>query len=383
MIDIGALRLYSELMSQEQDLVYIKQALRLARRGYGKASPNPMVGAVLVKRGVIVGKGVHAGPGRPHAEILALAQAGRRSKGATLYTNLEPCCHTQKRTPPCSNAIIQSGVQRVVASMADPNPLVFGKGFAVLRQSGIEVIEGLMRLEAERLNEAFIKYMTMQKPFVILKAAMTLDGRIATGKGESRWITGKAARQEVHRLREGVDAVMVGIGTVLADDPMLTAHRKRARSPLRVVIDPSLKTPLKARMVTSLEEAETLLFTTSRAPARKVEKLRAMGVSILSLPLGKREISFSTILKALGKRGVTSVLVEGGGRVNGIALRSGEVDRVIFYIAPKLLCGEDAKGVVSGRSIPRLSDAIGLEHIKIGHVGEDLRIEGYIKGISE
>jgi diaminohydroxyphosphoribosylaminopyrimidine deaminase/5-amino-6-(5-phosphoribosylamino)uracil reductase len=338
-----------------------------------------MVGAVLVKKGVIVGKGVHAGPGRPHAEILALAQAGRRSKGATLYTNLEPCCHTQKRTPPCTNAVIEGGIQRVVASMADPNPLVSGKGFEALRQAGIEVIEGPMRLEAEQLNEAFIKFMTTQKPYVILKAAMTLDGRIATGKGESRWITGETARKEVHRLREGVDAVMIGVGTLLADDPMLTVHRNRARNPLRVVIDPSLKTPLKARLLTSLEEAETLVFTTSKAPAKKMEKLRTMGVGILSLPLKKGEISFGSILKALGKRGVTSVLVEGGGRVNGIALRSGEVDRVIFYVAPKLLCGEDARGVVGGRSIRHLSAAIKLDHFKIGHVGEDLRIEGYIK----
>lgn len=369
-------------MSQEQHLVYIKQVLGLARRGYGKASPNPMVGALLVKKGVVVGKGVHPGPGRPHAEVLALAQAGRRSKGATLYTNLEPCCHTQKRTPPCTDAIIQSGVQRVVASMTDPNPLVFGKGFAALRHAGIEVTEGLMRLEAERLNEAFIKFMTTQKPLVILKAAMTLDGRIATGKGKSRWITGEAARKEVHHLRGGVDAVMVGIGTVLADDPMLTARRKSARNPLRVVIDPSLKMPFKARLLTSLGEAETLLFTSSRAPSKKVERLRAMGVSILSLPLSKGEISFRTILKALGKRGITSVLVEGGGRVNGIALRSGEVDRVIFYIAPKLLCGEDARGVVAGRSIQNLSAAIGLDQFKVGRIGEDVKIEGYInKGV--
>ncbi|MFQ5580049.1 MAG: bifunctional diaminohydroxyphosphoribosylaminopyrimidine deaminase/5-amino-6-(5-phosphoribosylamino)uracil reductase RibD [Nitrospiria bacterium] len=365
-------------MSHEQDLVYIKQALALARRGYGKASPNPMVGAVLVKRGAVIGKGFHLGPGRPHAEALALEQAGRRSKGATLYTNLEPCCHTQKRTPPCSHAIIQSGVQKVVSSMADPNPLVSGKGFATLRQSGIEVREGLMRLEAEGLNEAFIKFMTTQKPLVILKAAMTLDGRIATGKGKSRWITGEAARKEVHRLRAGVDAVMVGIGTVLADDPMLTVRHRRVRNPLRVVIDSDLKIPLKSKLVTSLAEAETLLITTSKAPVKKAEKLSAMGLSICSLPSRKREIPFRSILKALGKRGIISVLVEGGGQVNGIALRSGEVDRVIFYVAPKLLCGEDARGVVSGRSIPLLSNAIGLDQFKIGRVGEDLRIEGYL-----
>lgn len=370
-------RLYSYSMTEDQK--WMKRALQLARRGRGKTSPNPMVGAVVVKRGKAVGEGFHAAPGLPHAEVLALARAGKEAEGATLYTNLEPCCHTAKRTPPCTDAILGSGIGRVVAAMTDPNPMVSGKGLHLLRQAGIEVIEGIGRSEAERLNEVFIKYMTTQRPFVILKAAMTLDGRIATRSGTSRWITGEAARREVHRLRSEVDAVMVGVGTVLADDPMLTARRKGARNPIRVVIDPSLRTPSTARMITSITEAPTLLLTTSKAPASKIQRLKEKGAQIELLPHARGEFAFDAILERLGKSGITSLLIEGGGRVNGMALRAGAVDRVIFYIAPKLLCGEDAKGVVAGRSIADLSEAIRLDQVKVKQVGEDIRIEGSLR----
>lgn len=357
----------------------MRRALHLARRGRGKTSPNPMVGAVVVQNGKIIGEGFHSGPGLPHAEVLALAQAGPRARGGTLYTNLEPCCHTAKRTVPCTDAIVGSGIKRVAAAMADPNPMVAGKGFHILRQAGIEVAEGTLRPEAERLNEVFTKYITTQRPFVILKAAMTLDGRIATRSGTSRWITGEAARSEVHRLRSEVDAVMVGIGTVLADDPMLTARRRGAKEPMRVVIDPSLRTPLNARIITSIAEATTLLLTTSRAPSGKIRKLKEKGARIELLPHTRGEVAFDAILDRLGKAGVTSVLIEGGGRVNGMALRAGAVDRMIFYIAPKLLCGEDAKGVVAGRSIQLLSEAVRLDHLKVRRIGEDIRIEADVR----
>jgi len=371
--------LYSESMADQEDQKFMKRAIQLARRGRGKTSPNPMVGAVVVRKGKIVGEGFHSGPGLPHAEVLALAQAGGRARGATLYTNLEPCCHTAKRTPPCTDAIIRSGIKRVVVAMTDPNPMVSGKGFHILRQAGIEVVEAILRPEAERLNEVFIKYITTQRPFVILKAAMTLDGRIATRSGTSRWITGEAARREVHRLRSEVDAVMVGIGTVLADDPMLTARRRGAKNPMRVVIDPSLRTPLNARIITSITEAPTLLLTTSKAPSGKIKKLKERGAQIELLPHTKGEVVFDAILDRLGKAGVTSLLIEGGGRVNGMALRARAVDRVIFYVAPKLLCGEDAKGVVAGRSISDLSQAIRLERFKIRRIGEDIRIEADVR----
>lgn len=364
-------------MSQ-YDEKFMRRALRLARRGLGKTSPNPMVGAVIVRNGEIVGEGFHAGPGRPHAEVVALDQAGVRARGATLYINLEPCCHTDKRTPPCTEAVIRSGVLRVVAAMADPNPMVSGRGFETISRAGIQVTRDILLPPAARLNQAFIKHITTQKPFVTLKAAITLDGRIATRDGNSRWITAEAARREVHRLRAETDAVLVGIGTVLADDPLLTARLRGAKNPLRVVLDPSLKTPLKARVMTSLGDAPVLFLTTSKAPSGKIKKIQEAGARVEWMPADRGEISFVTILEKLGKAGVTSLLIEGGGKVNGMALRAGAVDRVIFYIAPKLLCGEDAKSVISGRAIRSLARALVLRDVQIRKVGEDIRVEGFL-----
>jgi len=361
------------------DVDYMKRALRLARKGRGKTAPNPMVGAVIVKNGVIIGEGFHPGPGAPHAEVIALSKAGREARGATLYTNLEPCCHTEKRTPPCTDAILRSGIRRVVAAMIDPNPLVSGRGLAILRKAGVEIAEGILRDEAERLNESFIKYITTQKPFVILKAAMTLDGRIATAKGASRWITGEAARLEVHRLRSEVDAVLVGIGTVLADDPMLTARRRGMKNPIRIVIDPYLKIRLQAKLVASVSEAPTLLITTTLAPSEKIRKLEKRGVRVTIVPHTRGKISFESLFERLGKSGITSVLIEGGGVVNGMALRSGVVDKLIFYVAPKLLCGDDARSAVAGKSISTLDAALQVRDIQVRPVGEDLCIEGYLK----
>ena len=357
----------------------MKRALRLARKGKGKTSPNPLVGAVVVKKGVVVGEGVHPGPGQPHAEALALAQAGKRAAGATLYINLEPCCHTNKRTPPCVDAILRSGVRKVVAAMIDPNPLVSGKGFEALRRGGLEVGEDLLRSEAERLNEIYIKYITTGRPFVILKTAMTLDGRIATAKGESRWVTGEAARREVHRLRSEVDAVMVGIGTVLADNPMLTPRIKGAKNPLRVIVDPRLKTPLHARAISTLSDAPTLLVTTAEAPSQRIKEFRKKGAQVEIFPQIDGKIGFPAILERLGKSGIASVLIEGGGTLNGMALRAGVVDRAIFFIAPKLLLGDDAKSVIAGRSIERLSEALRLVNLKVRRIGEDIRVEGDIQ----
>ncbi len=338
-----------------------------------------MVGAVIVSRGGIVGEGVHRGAGSLHAEALALVQAGRLAKGGTLYTNLEPCCHTEKRTPPCTDAIIRSGIRKVVAAMTDPNPMVCGRGFTLLQQAGIEVVSDLLHHEAERLNEVFIKYITTRKPFVIVKVAMTLDGRIATAKGESRWISGDAARKEVHRLRSEVDAILVGIGTVLADDPMLITHREGAKNPIRVVIDPALRTSPHAKIITSLALAPTVLFTTSRASSSKVDRLKRQGVQVEVLPYSRGEIPFDMILKKLGSKGITSVLVEGGGRVNGMLFRSGEADKTIFYIAPTLLCGDDAKSVIAGSAIQTLAEAVAIDDLMVRKVGKDLRIEGYVR----
>lgn len=343
-------------MEDKQDQFFMRRAFFLARKGEGKTAPNPMVGAVIVRhekgtrslRGErplrVVGEGYHHQPGLPHAEIIALEQAGANAFGGTLYINLEPCCHTKKRTPPCTNAILKSGISRVVVAMRDPNKMVNGKGIQILREAGISVTCDLMRDQAMRLNEVFVKRMTQKLPFVILKAAMTLDGKIATKTGASRWITSDAARREVHQLRSRVDAVLVGIGTVLADDPELLAYGKtknplRGVRPLRVVIDPNLKIPIQSRLVTTVSSAPTLVMTTVSAASKKASLLAQAGVLIESFPKEVGGIPFQAILKRLMKKGIASLLIEGGGRVNGRALREGVVDRVIFFIAPKFLCG--------------------------------------------
>ncbi len=373
----------------QQDEFFMRRALSLAKKGAGKTSPNPMVGAVIVGHGKVVGEGFHHGPGLPHAEVIAFAKAGLKAKGATLYTNLEPCCHTKKRTPPCTNLLLKSGIARVVIAMKDPNHQVNGRGIKILRQAGITVTTGVLQKDAERLNEVFIKQMTTKLPFVILKAAMTLDGRIATKSGESRWITGEKARQEVHKLRSQVDAVLVGIGTVLADDPMLIAGGKKKNPsqgtlppqgtlPLRAVIDPHLKIPLHSRLIASILEAPTLLLTTVSATSKKAILVTKTGVRIEYFPKNTAGIPFKAILKRLGQIGITSVLIEGGGNVNGRALREGVVDKVIFYIAPKFLCGNDAKAVVDGKAISSLADATSLHDVTIRKVGDDLCVEGSI-----
>lgn len=357
----------------------MKRAIRLARTARGKTSPNPMVGAVIVRNGKIIGEGYHHAAGKPHAEVLALQAAGERAKGGTLYTNLEPCCHTMKRTPPCTEAIIRSGIGHVVSAMKDPNPMVYGKGFETLRVAGIEVAEGLLFDEAAQLNEAFIRWTTSGRPFVILKAAMTLDGRIATASGESKWISGRRARREVDQLRADVDGVMVGIGTVLADDPMLVLRQIKGKNPTRIVIDPELKIPFASKLVASVSAAPILLLTSSKAPSQKTALLQERGIQVICLTEQDGVIPFDLILDHLGKIGMASLLIEGGGMLNGIALRSGLVDRVIFHIAPKFLCGEDALGVVTGKAISDLSSAIALERVKIRRMGEDIRVEGSLR----
>ncbi len=371
--------LYSEGMNERPDVFYMKRAIRLARLGRGKTSPNPMVGAVVVRDGKIAGEGYHHAPGEAHAEILALKAAGDRAKGGTLYTTLEPCCHTKKRTPPCTEAIIQSGIKQVVSAMKDPNPMVYGKGFESLKRAGIKVVYGLLRIEAEQLNEVFIKYMKIGRPFVTLKAAMTLDGRIATASGESKWISGEKSRKDVDKLRAEADGVLVGIGTVLADDPMLILRKAKGKNPMRIVIDPHLKTPLQSKLVTTAESTPVHLLTTSSAPPYQIELMQSAGVSVTALPDEGGQIRFGVILDCLGKIGVTHLLIEGGSGVNGMALRSGLVDRVIFYIAPMFLCGGDALGVVGGKSISKLSEAVSLEGVKIRRMGDDLRVEGRVK----
>ncbi|VAX28935.1 Diaminohydroxyphosphoribosylaminopyrimidine deaminase / 5-amino-6-(5-phosphoribosylamino)uracil reductase [hydrothermal vent metagenome] len=363
-------------MLNDSDLLYMKRALRLAKKGRGRTAPNPMVGAVVVLQGKIVGEGYHHAAGKAHAEILALEAAGPLVKGATLYTTLEPCCHIKKRTPPCTEALIKSGVVRVVSAMKDPNPRVSGKGFKQLKDAGIQVEQGLLREAAEFLNEVFMKNMETGQPFVTLKAAMTLDGRIATASGESKWISGERARLEVDRLRAEADGVLVGIGTVLADDPMLRLRKTKGKNPIRVVLDPHLKIPLSSRLVETARETPTVILTTEAAAPLQGKALERKGVLVRKIALQGKEMPFKVILHDLAKQGITHLLVEGGGGVNGIALRSGCVDRVIFYISPRFLCGADAKGVVTGTALPSLALAPTLKNMTVRRMGNDIRIEG-------
>jgi diaminohydroxyphosphoribosylaminopyrimidine deaminase/5-amino-6-(5-phosphoribosylamino)uracil reductase len=357
-------------------------ALRLAAKGRGTTSPNPMVGALVVKAGRIIGRGFHLRPGEPHAEILALRQAGAKARGATLYVTLEPCCHRQKRTPPCVPAVIRSGVRRVVVAMQDPNPSVQGRGVARLRRAGLLVTSGVGRDQAESLNRFYGHWVRTRRPYVILKAGMTLDGRIATARGNSRWITGTASRREVHRLRAQVDAVLIGSGTVRIDDPALTARtgprfkRLSARQPLRVVVDSRLRVPLDARILAQQREAKTVVATTCLAPARRLRALRRKGIETIIVPLAGGRVSLPALFKALGRRGMTSVLIEGGSEINATALKAGLVDQVRLYIAPVLLGGRDAASVVGGRSPAHLAQAIRLARLRTRRLGPDLVVEG-------
>ena len=357
-------------------------ALRLAAKGCGTASPNPMVGAIVVKRGRVVGQGYHARPGLPHAEALALARAGRQARGGTLYVTLEPCCHLNKRTAPCVPAILRSGVRRVVIAQRDPNRLVNGRGVAALRRAGMSVTLGVARDEAEAFNQAYRYWVRTRRPFVILKAGMTLDGQIATSSGEAKWITSEPSRREVHHLRAQVDAVMVGVGTVLSDNPSLTARigarltRLAGRQPLRVVVDSRLRMPLNARILRRAAHSRTLIAVTNAAPTTRRLALQRQGVEIVVLPSASGRVSLPALMRELGKRGITSLLVEGGAEVNAAMLRGKLVQRVRLYIAPSLLGGSDAKGMLGGKSPGSLAAALRLRNVLTRSVGGDLVVEG-------
>ncbi|MCP9448778.1 MAG: bifunctional diaminohydroxyphosphoribosylaminopyrimidine deaminase/5-amino-6-(5-phosphoribosylamino)uracil reductase RibD [Nitrospira sp.] len=365
-----------------RDLDFMALALRLAEKGRGTASPNPMVGAVVVREGRIVGRGFHLRPGLPHAEILALRQAGDLAAGATLYVTLEPCCHRKKRTPPCVPAVIASGIRRVVVAMTDPNPSVRGRGVAALRRAGLAVTVGVARREAEELNKAYSHWMKTKRPYVTLKAGMTLDGKIATATGESKWITGQQSRREAHRLRREADAVLVGAGTVMRDDPSLTARtglrlaRLAERQPLRVVVDSRLRIPLKAKVLAQQEAAKTVVATTVLADPPKKQALLEQGIEVLTLPVVGGSVSLAALMSDLGKRGITSVLLEGGGKLNAAMLKARLVQHVRLYVAPLLLGGDDAKSVIAGRGPARLASAMRLRHLTTRMVGGDLVVEG-------
>lgn len=355
---------------------YMKLALTLAEAARGQTSPNPLVGCVLVRDGEIVGMGAHLRAGEAHAEVQALRMAGERARGATAYVTLEPCSH-HGRTPPCANALIASGVASVVIASSDPNPLVAGRGVARLREAGISVTCGVCEEEAKRLNEVFFTYITKKRPFVTSKTAMTLDGKVATQTGSSRWITGEAARLDVHRMRHEHDAILVGVGTVIADDPQLTTRlpEEKGRNPVRIVLDTALRTPETARMLTD-GEAPVWVFTTDRADQAKRTVLESMGVRVFSTGMTQR-VHIETMLGILGEEGITSLLVEGGSEVNASFLAAGAVDKLVTYVAPKLVAGHLAPTPFGGIGVEQMADAIDLADLKVETVGVDLKISGY------
>lgn len=361
------------------DRSYMKMALELAALARGRTSPNPMVGAVVVKEGKIIGRGYHMKAGTPHAEIHALNEAGKDAGGATLYVTLEPCCH-QGRTGPCTEAVIQAGVSRVVTAMADPNPLVSGRGIKRLREAGIEVVLGTMEKEALELNEVYIKYITTGLPFVVAKAAVSLDGKIATRSGKSKWITGPAARSYGHQLRDWYDAVMVGIGTVLADDPSLTARLPGGggRDPVRIVLDSQARIPLQATVLTQQSEAPTIIAVTSGAPSERLDALRQAGAEVLVVNEGP-QVDLTELMRILGARGITSVLIEGGAGVHGSAITAGIVDKAVWFIAPKIIGGSTAPGPVGGAGVEDPSGAAELKNVRVRRLGPDILVEGYFK----
>jgi len=355
------------------DQAFMQQALRLARKGIGRTSPNPAVGAVVVAGGRVVGTGWHRRAGTEHAEVLALREAGEAARGATLYVTLEPCSH-HGRTPPCVEAVLASGVSRVVAAMEDPDPLVSGRGFEALREAGVDVEAGPGEAQAAELNEAYVTHRRRGRPFVTYKAAVSLDGRTAAADRTSQWITGPDARRDVQRLRAASDAICVGIGTILADDPSLTVRDVKApRPPLRVVVDSLARTPLGAKVLDGA--APTLVVVTERAPDVGVRRLREAGAEVVAMPGEGGWVSLGPMLGCLAARGVVNLLLEGGATLAGSFVAAGLVDRYLLYVAPKLLGGGSAPGVVEGWTAATIGEARPLVLRSPRLMGEDLRLE--------
>lgn len=351
------------------DIRHMKRALALARRGIGRTSPNPAVGCVIVREGAIVGTGWHRKAGTPHAEIHALEMAGESARGADVYVTLEPCCHTGK-TPPCSQALIRAGVRRVVAGMADPNPRVSGGGLAELEAAGIQVVCGVLEDECRDLNRPFIKQITTGTPYVTYKCAMTLDGKISTVTGASRWISGEESRKLVHRMRARMDAVMVGVDTIIADNPELTVRHVRGRNPLRVVVDTRLRTPESVRVLSDGKAAGTVIATAETNP-RVHLRYQKQGATILVCEQENGRVSMGDLLLKLGERGVQSILLEGGGRLAGSMLEQGLIDEFVFFLAPKLL-GSDGFSPFNLVGKTSMEQAFRLNIIQVKRSGADI-----------
>lgn len=361
---------------------YMRRALELARKGEGHTSPNPMVGCVVVKDGRIISEGYHEKYGEFHAERNALTRCTEDTAGADLYVTLEPCCH-QGKTPPCTDIIIEKKIARVFVGSMDSNPLVAGKGVQILRDHGIYVETGILDAECRKLNEVFYHYIATKTPFVVMKYAMTLDGKIACATGDSKWVTGEIARTQVHRMRGRYRGIMVGIGTVLADDPMLNCRVEGGVDPVRIICDSNLHIPTESQIVKTASDIETIVACSQEAleSERKQEKIRRLkeaGIQIIGTE-GAHGVNLVELMKKLGGQNIDSILLEGGGTLNASALEDGIVNKVYAYIAGKLIGGMDARSPVEGMGLDRMADAITLQNMEIEKLGDDFCIVGYVK----
>lgn len=358
------------------DREYMRQALALAEKGCGYVAPNPMVGAVIVKEGRIIGQGWHQEYGQLHAERNALAACTEDPKGAVMYVTLEPCGH-QGKQPPCVDAILEAGIRRVVVGSADPNPLVAGKGIAKLRNCGVEVTEHVLREECDRLNEVFFHYIQTKRPYVVMKYAMTLDGKIATYTGASQWITGEAARMHVQQQRHRLTGIMVGVGTVIADNPMLTCRLPQGRSPVRIICDTHLRTPLQSNVVETAHEVPTLLATCC-TDRRRRQSYEEAGCHMVSVKERNGHVDLQHLMDVLGNHQIDSILLEGGSQLNWAAMQSGIVQKVQAYVAPKLFGGQTAKTPVGGVGVKTPSDAFPIKNSRVTRLDEDFLVEGEV-----
>jgi len=359
---------------------YMERALELAKKGWGFVNPNPMVGAVIVKDGRIIGEGYHRYYGGDHAEVEAINSAKEPVEGSTIYVNLEPCCHYGKK-PPCVEAIIAAGIKKVVISMLDPNPLVSGKGVEILRENGIEVITGVLEDKARKLNEIFVKYITTKIPFCLLKTAMSLDGKIATKFADSKWITNEEARAYVHYLRQGYSGIMVGINTIFVDNPQLTVRIPgfKGKNPIRIIVDSKCRIPLDAFVVKDGKNTKTIIATTEKGDKERIKVLEEMGIEVIITPEAEGKVDLKYLVKELGKKNIDSILLEGGGSLNYSAIKDGIVDKVNFFIAPKLIGGSMASTPVEGEGVSLVKDAFPIKDISIIRFGDDIMVEGYLE----
>lgn len=359
----------------EQDIVYMRRALELAAKGCGYTNPNPMVGAVIVKNGKIIGEGYHERCGEGHAEVNAFRNATEDTEGADIYVTLEPCSHYGK-TPPCADLIVSKKIKRAVIGALDPNPLVSGRGVEKLKAAGIEVVTGVLAEESISLNEIFMKYIRDKEPFVLAKWAMSLDGKIACHTGDSKWISCEESREEVQRLRHQMMGILVGVDTVIADNPKLTCRLENGKNPVRIVADSRLRIPMDATVLDG--SVRTIILTTSHAPKEKIEALQEKQVELLICDGADGRTDLKQAMKQLGQMGIDSILLEGGGNLMFSAMQAGIVDKVCCYVAPKLIGGKDAKTPVAGMGFASMAEVLSLENMKVRTCGTDVVMEGYV-----